>query len=155
VVFTVPSITRCYQCTTTSRHQDQSQSRSLNYGTGRLRAEPALGVDIQHVVTASAKIAIGLLQLDDESSGSSSRNMVYGALTAGFNYLIISMVPNYAFFPKVFTQTPGQHAYQAVWLQALGDNACPVCGPSRIDPMQLSGNRPNIAIIRAKAQRRW
>ncbi len=37
VVFTVPSITKCYQCTTTSRHQDESQTRQMNYGTGRAR----------------------------------------------------------------------------------------------------------------------
>jgi molybdopterin/thiamine biosynthesis adenylyltransferase/proteasome lid subunit RPN8/RPN11 len=148
VVFTVPSITRCYRCTTTSRHQDGSQGRQMNYGTGRLNAEPALGVDIQHIVTASVKLAIGLLQLEDDSVDSSSRDLLYGALAAGYNYLILSTVPSYGFFDEIFAKTPGQYGYQSVWLGATGDVECTVCGSDPVDPLHTPGTGPVLANLR-------
>lgn len=136
VIFTVPGITRCYRCTTTSRHQEPGQARTADYGTGRLDAEPALGVDIQHVVSTSVKIAIGLLELAEDSSTSSARELVFQALDSGYrNYLILSTVGNYGFFRDIFAQTPAQHAYQAVWMSVVGDPDCAVCGPNPVDPL--------------------
>ena len=149
VVFTVPTITKCFECTVSTRHTEESQAAAtINYGTGRLNAEPALGADIQHVVTTSVKIAIGLLQLADEETTSSSRALVWGALLAGRNYVILSTVPDYGFFPKVFAETPGQYAYQSVWLGAVGDAACPVCGTRRVDPLHISGQGPSVSLLR-------
>jgi len=145
VVFTVPSITKCYRCTTTSRHQDIAESRMTDYGTGRLMSEPALGADIHHVVTASVKIAIGLLQLDDETAISSSRDLVYSALVAGHNYLILSTVAQYGFFKEIFATTPAQHGYQSVWLSTQGDEQCTVCGKDSIDPVKVSGRAPQVS----------
>ncbi|MCW2929839.1 MAG: UBA/THIF-type binding protein [Actinomycetia bacterium] len=148
VVFTVPTVTRCYQCTTSTRHQSGPEATTLNYGTGRLNAEPALGADIQHIVTASVKIAIGLLQIGDESSDSSSRALVWDALLAGRNYVILSTVPEYGFFSKVFAETPGQYAYQSVWLGTLGDDVCPACGTTPIDPLEVPQGGPRLTALR-------
>lgn len=149
VVFTVPGITRCYRCSTTSRHQDENQARTVDYGTGRLHGEPALGADIDHIVTASVKIALGLLQLDDEEK-SSSRDLVYEALAANYNYLIISTVPKYGFLADVFESTPGQHAYQSVWLAVTGDRSCTVCGDCPIDPRSRSHTPPRVDVLSTK-----
>jgi len=148
VVFTVPGITRCYRCTTTSRHQDESQARTMDYGTGRLEAEPALGVDIQHIVTSSVKVAIGLLELGEDNSTSSARELVFEALNSGYrNYLILSTVPGYGFFRDIFADTPAQHAYQAVWMSVTGDPACSVCGTDPIDPLTAPSRAPRIERI--------
>lgn len=148
VIFTVPTVTRCYQCTTSTRHQPEPEAVTVNYGTGRLNAEPALGADIQHVVTASVKIAIGLLQIGDESSTSSSHALVWNALLDGRNYVILSTVPDYGFFPKVFAETPGQYAYQSVWLGTLGDDTCPVCGATPVDPLEVPRSGPKLTALR-------
>jgi molybdopterin/thiamine biosynthesis adenylyltransferase len=149
VAFTVPGVTKCFECTVATGHQEESQSAPrVNYGTGRLHAEPALGADIQHIVTASVKIAIGLLQLGDEATTSSSRALVWDSLVAGRNYLILSTVPGYGFFPKVFGDTPGQHAYQSVWLGAVGDAACPVCGTEPADPARSAERGPSVSRLR-------
>jgi molybdopterin/thiamine biosynthesis adenylyltransferase len=132
VVFVVPEITRCYRCVTASRHSLSDMEQSTDYGTGRLTAEPALGADILHVVTASVKLALGLLEIEEETA---ARDFLFGALSAGHSYLILSMVPDYSFFPKVFKEVPNQYAYQSAWLSATGDPECPVCGSDRIDPL--------------------
>ncbi len=148
VVFTVKGLTRCYRCTTTGRHQDESQRRSTDYGTGQLAAEPALGADIQHIVTAAVKVAIGLLQLDDETATSSSRDLVLAALTAGNNYAILSTVPRYGFFPRLFASTPGQLGYQSVWMGAQGDENCVVCGRDPLDPLTAVTQAPDVGALR-------
>lgn len=152
VVFTVPTITKCFQCTVSTRHHEETDATTINYGTGRLNAEPALGADIQHIVTTSVKIAIGLLQIENEATISSSRSLVLGALGAGHNYFILSTVPDYGFFPKVFAETPGQYAYQSVWLGAVGDDACPICGTQQVDPLEVSGRGPNMSLLRPVAE---
>lgn len=152
VAFTVPGVTKCFECTVATGHQEESGSvPQVNYGTGRLHAEPALGADIQHIVTASVKIAIGLLQLGDETTTSSSRALVWDSLVAGRNYLILSTVADYGFFPKVFGDTPGQHAYQSVWLGAAGDPDCPVCGTEPADPARIPDRGPSVSLLRPVA----
>ena len=72
VIFTVPGQTRCYRCAAANRHARTGDTSQMNYGTGQLQAEPALGSDITHVVTASVKIAIGLLEMEMGSQGHSA-----------------------------------------------------------------------------------
>lgn len=149
VVFTMPGVTRCYLCATRVRHQDAAVSRNVDYGTGRLTAEPALGADILHIVTASVKIALGLLEVLEDGPETSLRGFMMTALERGYNYLIISTVPNYSAFGDLFDTVPGQYAYQSAWLVTLGEDDCPVCGDNPLDPAAVvHGGAPDLSKLR-------
>ncbi|MBO3752092.1 ThiF family adenylyltransferase [Streptosporangiaceae bacterium NEAU-GS5] len=151
VVFTVPGLTRCYRCAASTRGSvGGSDDAGMNYGTGKLNAEPALGVDISHVVTASVKIAIGLMELSHPSAhDNSGANLVKQALGRGHQFLILSTVPEWDFFPKVFAETPGQLGYQSVWMTVTGEDTCATCGT---DPMGIGESvtgSPDVFALKA------
>jgi molybdopterin/thiamine biosynthesis adenylyltransferase len=150
VIFTVPGLTRCYLCATASRHENADASRQLDYGTGRLAAEPALGADILHVVTASVKIALGLLEVGEEGPDIPLRDFMFGALERNYNYLILSTVPRYPSFGDLFDRVPGQYAYQSAWLITVGGSDCPVCGDNPLDPTDvIHGGVPDVSKLRS------
>ena len=129
VVFTVPGITACFRCATGGKRGGSRGAGLINYGTGTLVAEPALGADIAHVVSASVKIIIGLLELTDpRAQDHSSAHLVASALGKQVNFLQIAMVPDYEGFGDVFRAVPGQHSYQSIWIGTRTDPSCPVCG---------------------------
>lgn len=71
VLFTLPNQTPCYHCVFNSIRAEHRPDRGkVDYGltTGQLAAEPALGVDILHVTTCAAKLALALLLHGTESS---------------------------------------------------------------------------------------
>ena len=148
VIFTVPGQTRCYRCAAANRHARTGDVSKMNYGTGQLQAEPALGSDITHAVTASVKIAVGLLEMGMGSQGHSAGTMVAAALGKGYQFLITSTVADFDFFPKIFADTPAQHAYQSVWMSVQGDPACPTCGT---DPLPAEADLfagPNLSALK-------
>jgi proteasome lid subunit RPN8/RPN11 len=149
VIFTVPRIpgVRCFQCATGGRRDGASQGE-MNYGTGQLIAEPALGSDISHIVMASVKIAIGLLELGTGGVPHSAGNLVATALAKGYQYVILSTVPGYDFFPRLFGDTDGQHAYQSVWMNVAGNPDCPTCGVSPLDVGEYVTSGPDLSAIR-------
>lgn len=64
VLFTIPNETPCYSCVMGSVRGGSGPERGrTEYGiaTGQLASEPALGIDITHVTSCAAKIALGLL----------------------------------------------------------------------------------------------
>ncbi|MFC8045103.1 ThiF family adenylyltransferase [Nocardia sp. NPDC057353] len=128
VVFTVPGVTACFRCATGNRQSGTKAAGALDYGTGQLVSEPALGVDIGHVVTASVKVAIGLLELGCAGEEHSAGALVLSALEKGQQYVILSATHDFDYFPQLFAETAGQHAYQSVWLSPSCDPACPTCG---------------------------
>lgn len=129
VVFTFPAYTACFRCATAGKRGGSRGTATINYGTGTLVAEPALGADITHVVSASAKIIIGLLELLEEPNlDHSSALMVATALNNGTNFLQLAMVPNYEGFGTIFRGVPGQLAYQSLWIGTSTNPDCPVCG---------------------------
>jgi hypothetical protein len=147
VIFTVPGLTCCYSCATAVRHGDAAGQRQMDYGTGRLAAEPALGADILHVVTASVKIALALLEIVEEGDVP-LRDFLMGALNRRYNYLMLSTVPGYGFFPEIFASVPGQYAYQSAWLITTGDADCKVCGHDPADPLSvIHGGAPDLTRI--------
>ncbi len=151
VILCLPGRTPCYRCSTGGlRGLTGSQgegSRSLDYGTGRLTGETALAADIHHLDSATVKLSLSLL-LGKLPEASLSR-FAEDALAHQFSYLCLSMSPDYWFFPQVFHDTPGQYAYQGVWLTIQHNSDCPVCGdpahrdshlhviPDTIDPAQF------------------
>ncbi len=149
VVVSVPEHTACYLCATRSRHQAEQGAgrvaREVDYGTGRLRGEIALGADIQHVATAAAKLALSLLL--PAGSEATLRGFAEDVVASGTSYLTLSTVPGYWFYPRIFGDTPGQGAYQSVWLTPRRSADCPVCGPpsARVDPLEVPLRAPSRA----------
>jgi molybdopterin/thiamine biosynthesis adenylyltransferase len=149
VVMTVPGRTACYLCATRARHAAERAAgrvgRDVDYGTGRLAGEMALGADIHHV--ASAAVKLGLALLLGEGAGASLRAAAEAALAEGASYLTLSTVPRYWFYPQLFGDTPGQGAFQAVWLSPARSDDCPVCGPAerRVDPLDVPLRAPSRA----------
>lgn len=129
IIYTIPGITSCFRCATAGRRGGRRGTAVLNYGTGTLVAEPALGADITHVVSASAKVLLGLIELSDPAAHqNTAASMVAIAAGAGRNYLQMSMIPEYDYFPQIFKGVRGQHAYQSVWLETRSAPDCPTCG---------------------------
>lgn len=153
VVFTVPGLNgiRCYQCATASRRHGTGGGAGINYGTGQLVAEPALGSDISHIVMASVKIAIGLLELNGGTAPHSAGNLVAAALAKGYQYVILSTVPGYDFFPRLFAGAAGQHGYQSVWMSVAENPECPTCGVSPLAFGEFVTSGPNLAALRPVA----
>lgn len=140
VVITLPGETACYLCATSTRHSIETDahkvSPQLDYGTGRLKGEMALGADIHHVTSAAVKVALSLLL--DEDSEAALKDFLRPALREGMSYLTLSTVPDYWFYPHIFNEASGQFAYQSVWLTPVRRDECPVCGAAdyRVDPLE-------------------
>jgi len=135
VIIVLPDQTPCLSCSTGEvRNLPTQQQRDLDYGTGRMAGEIALGTDIQHLDSATVKIALAIL-LRDVASAKVGR-FLDAALAQGFNFMCMGMTPDYWFFPGVFAETAGQYAYQSVWFQTSRNPACAVCGAAeaREDP---------------------
>jgi molybdopterin/thiamine biosynthesis adenylyltransferase len=151
VLASVPERTACYLCATRTRGgAERATGRvgaDLDYGTARLQGEPALGADIHHVASAAVKLALALLL----PAGSDAKLKAFAeeVLASGAPYLTMSMVPRYWFYPRIFGETPGQGAYQAVWLATSRDEECPVCGDAdqRIDPLEVPMRGPRLAAL--------
>jgi hypothetical protein len=150
VIFTVPGQDkiRCYRCATSGRRVAASGDAGINYGTGQLNAEPALGADISHVVTASVKIAIGLLELSAGDAAHSAGNLVATALANSYQFLILSTVPGYHWFPRLFGDIGGQHGYQSVWMSVTAQPDCPTCGTSPLATNEFVTTGPDLAALR-------
>lgn len=132
VIFTIPGITTCFRCATGGQRGSAHRAVAVNYGTGRLIAEPALGADISHVVSTSLKVILGVMELSyPDAQQNSSAVMVLGAVASKRNFFQMSMVPDYSYFPEIFKDVPGQYAYQSVWLKTVSNPDCPTCGTER------------------------
>ncbi|MEK0178444.1 hypothetical protein [Microcoleus anatoxicus] len=120
---------------------------------GRVMGEVAIAADIHHVTSVAVKMALSLLLPEDAEV--KLKGFLNPAIDAGLNYLTLSMVPDYWFYPGVFGDTPGQYAYQSVWLTAQRREECPVCGSvhHRVDPRQVPLQELQAGDIRAALSR--
>jgi molybdopterin/thiamine biosynthesis adenylyltransferase len=130
IILCLPGRTPCYRCATGGIRDlaegNGDGNRDLDYGNGRLSAETALAADIHHLDSATVKLSLSLLvrNLPDASLS----RFVENALDHRFTYLCLAMSPDYWIFPEIFKDTPGQYAYQGIWLTPEHDPGCPVCG---------------------------
>jgi molybdopterin/thiamine biosynthesis adenylyltransferase/proteasome lid subunit RPN8/RPN11 len=153
VVMTVPGRTPCYLCATRTRRGVEraggAVSAEVDYGTARLRAEIALGADVHHVASAAVKLALSLLI--EPGDGAALASFAEVALADGTPFLTLSTVPAYWFYPQVFGDTPGQGAYQSVWLTPSPAPDCPVCGDpaNRVDPLDVPARPPRREALAA------
>ena len=148
IVITLPEQTPCYLCATSTRHKietgDVRVSPEVDYGTGRLKGEIALGADIHHVTSAAVKIALSLLLAADDDA--KLKDFLQPALNEGMTYLTLSMTPEYWFYPHIFNNASGQFAYQSVWLTPIRNQECSVCGNPdyRVDPLEIPLQAPQV-----------
>ncbi len=124
-------------------------AREVDYGTGRLHGETALGVDIQHVASAGAKLALAVALPD--GADAALRAFADEVLARGTSYLTLSTVARYWFYPQLFRDVPGQGASPGVWLTPSSAPECPVCGPpeGRVDPLEVPLRPPSRAAFAA------
>lgn len=152
VILSLPEQTPCYQCATSTRHEMEQETsrvgRSIDYGTGRLAGEIALGADIQHVTSAAVKMALALLT--PAHAEARLKNFLTQAIADQMTYLTLSTVPEYWFYPQIFGETGGQYAYQSLWLTPTRRPECPVCGEreTRVQPCDIPLRAPRLGDLR-------
>lgn len=156
----VPGLTPCFRCQVGSaRIRDdgaQDAHRATDYGTGRLFGEIALGCDIQHVASAALKLAFSLLAALKGLEGPLPA-FAMGAIERKLHYLTLGMTPDWWFYPQIFADTPGQYAFQSIWITAEAQAGCPDCDPAteKSDPFDYIASRidPEALLRRAAASR--
>jgi hypothetical protein len=131
--------TPCWACSTGGARSalaegGDSPHPETDYGTGRLIAEPGLLVDIHHVASAAAKIALGLLH--DADDPAAAARFAAGMLASRQTYAAFANEPGFWIFKDVLRETPAQYAFQSLWLTTTSRPDCPVCGDpaGRTDP---------------------
>ena len=152
VILSLPEQTPCYQCATSTRHEMEQEtvrvSADLDYGSGRLVGEVALGADIQHITSAAVKMALSLLM--PPHSEAKLKDYLTPAIKNQMSYFTLSTVPQYWFYPMIFGKVDGQFAYQSVWLTPTRNPDCPVCGNSahRVAPCEVPLRAPKLSDLR-------
>jgi molybdopterin/thiamine biosynthesis adenylyltransferase len=153
VVLSVPEVTSCFECFTGSKRVADAEGlrvdRATNYGTGRLTAEVGLGADITFVTSAATKIALSLLSaLSDETA--SARMLAHTLIRNKLPVVTFGMEPDYWFFPEVFKETPGQLAFQSVWIDVACRADCPGCASRGTDdPIRAMTGPVDVQLLRS------
>ncbi|MFS0774828.1 ThiF family adenylyltransferase [Neobacillus sp. 3P2-tot-E-2] len=148
VIISIPEKTPCYRCAAPVReHFGINHLPETDYGTNRLKGEIALSSDIQHVSSAAVKIGLSILSAAVLEQGIGQ--FINKLLVKGFYYLTMSMEEDYWYFPHIFKETPGQAAFQSVWLTPETDSECPICGDheNRIRPEQIPMTTPDTSSL--------
>ncbi|MEI8186924.1 MAG: ThiF family adenylyltransferase [Chlorobiaceae bacterium] len=147
IIICIPGKTPCMECATGGVREALSRpDADVDYGTGRLSAEPAIIADIHHLDSATVKLALSLLQQNRPELSVSK--FLASALAQKLSYLCMSMVPDYWVFPEVFRNTPGQHGYQSMWFTVESRDECPFCSSTaeREDPSKFPLALPKIVM---------
>lgn len=133
VVLSVPAAgTACWWCAVGGGTPLDSYRSSRDYGLhGRLVGESALGPSIHLVAGVAASAALGLLAGPKASVSRYLKRLLSQRRTLG----VIATTPTWEFFKTVFAGMDHQHAPQSVWIRVESSADCPVCGPSRVPPM--------------------
>jgi len=134
VIFTMPG-SPCYQCVVgTLRSVSGTPSRGeWDYTTaGDLKAEPGLGVDIEHVVVIASKIGLALLMTSVEGSGVAK--LIDRQHTAVFVSNQRQGIYNLPFEP-----------FGVIWAETDVNENCVVCRVKMKDEATLSKARALVA----------
>ncbi len=116
----------CLRCLTGSRAAPAG--RSVDYGSGRLVAELALGPDIHTVATKAVKVCLALLA---HSAGAGPlTDWIAPMLHRQRAMMLTSTTADWGIFGKLGADAVGLDGpYQTLWIPLSGrDSSCPVCG---------------------------
>lgn len=133
IVASLPSFA-CYNCAVRRRLEVDAPGqgpRRVDYGTGRLTAEPGLYADISVISDFAAKLALSLLgQLP---ANSPLRAFKESLAEQGRTFILIGLSPAFMFFdePVALGDAPAQFALQSMWMSVSKDASCSTCGPER------------------------
>jgi len=121
----------CYQCATQFRGAIAPDAiGATDYGTGRLVAEVALGIDIQAVTTIGIRLALSSLVRQQDSSLAS-----YVSELGQKQYVVFAVDPKDEHISPYFDSSMlGQYGHKSLWMNPSRDPECNVCGDNRDIP---------------------
>ena len=131
------SASPCLRCLTAGRAAPAG--RRVDYGSGRLEAELALGCDIASVTHKAAKVVLALLA---RTVGTGPLvDWINPLLRQGRTMILTSTTPDWGIFAHLGTETVGLDGpYQTLWIPlAERDASCPVCGTDSVSVPGVDG----------------
>lgn len=130
IAFVVPTAgTACLACATgmTSGATDRG---AVNYGTGRLDGEPALGADVAAVSARATRTALALLH---RGTPGPLADWIAPLVEAGRTLNLSCSLPGWGVFEHVAV-APMDGPFASLWARTASQPACAVCGPDRVGP---------------------
>jgi proteasome lid subunit RPN8/RPN11 len=152
IVTVVPGVTACWRCTVGPRQQG-TLLPALDYGTGRLEGEIALGVDIATIAVLAARTVLGVFCTMADSDRFLERPLVERR-----TFVQVGLTPGFYGDTGLFADTPAQHAWQSTWVSSLGDPDCPECGATAVKQVEVAEPkhwaRAKLGLARGRSQLR-
>lgn len=147
ICFVVPGMTACYRCAVGPR-MNASLLPGMDYSTGRVQGAVALGADIAHIATMTAKVTLAIIGLI-----SGEDRWLQQPLVDGKTFIQVGMQPQSFEDIGAFDETPAQHAWQTLWLRPEGGDDCIDCviappAPSPSGARRHIIRRPSIVPLR-------
>lgn len=140
----------CHNCAIRGRIDGGSPDqgpRQVDYGTGRLAAEPGLYADVSVLSDFAAKLVLALSP--DLPTDSPLRRGFTEAILGedSLTYVLVGNSPDFMFFnqPDMLGAAPNQHALQSMWLHVEKQEECSTCGPSRGSLFRVSS--PDAGVL--------
>lgn len=131
VVLVLPEAgTACLQCATGRQDAPATALGAVDYGSGRLVGELALGPDIVAVCARGAKVVLALLARAD---GGPLAAWVAPLPTERGTLFLSSSVDAWGVF-GLLPQLPWGGPFSGLWVQTRPAPECPVCGTGRVRP---------------------
>lgn len=125
--------TPCLRCLTGSR--GAPVGRTVDYGSGQLVAELALGPDIAGVALRAVKVVLALLS--SRRGAGPLTDWIAPMLTTKRTTMLTSSVADWGIFSALDPGSLGMDGpYQAVWVSLQQDDttrSCPVCGSGQLE----------------------
>lgn len=131
VTFVVPDAsTACLACATGMTTGDGASGAAVNYGTGRLDGEPALGADIAAVSARATRTALAILHRDLPGP---LADWIAPLLNAHRTLNLSCSVSGWGIFSHV-ALPPMDGPFASLWVKTAPQPGCAVCGPDRVAP---------------------
>lgn len=122
----------CFNCATQFRDVLPTEIQGEHdYGTGRLVAEVALGVDIHSITTIGVRLGLSCLMHGTESSLAAFAD---GAASEK-SYALFGVAEDFEIVSELLKDVPAQLGHRSVWLSPMQRDDCNVCGPNPDTPM--------------------
>lgn len=131
IALVVPSAgTACLACATGMTSGGASRG-AVNYGTGRLDGEPALGADITAVSARATRTALSLLHRHEPGP---LADWIAPLLDGGRTLNLSCSLAGWGIFEHV-AAPPMDGPFASLWVKTASRPTCLVCGPDRVPPL--------------------